>query len=453
MQVNDTLTEQLAADLPSDALSEGRAVVLGLDGVPHSMLLELMANGIMPNMAKLVQAGSLQRMESTLPSVSSVAWTSFRTGRNPGQHGITGFTDRRPRTYKTYFPTTASILVSTIEEYAESRGLKAFVMGMPVNYPPVKLASGASIGCFLCPSVEQAVYPPEILDELKGMNYKLDVEAKLAFTDPRRFIEELFAVTEGYRAAMFRFWDRQKWDLMLVHFMSTDRLHHFMWDQYGDPAAPYHAEFIRLYERIDEIIGEVAARLEENMLLMMLSDHGFCGVKCEVNMNLWLQQEGFLRFHTSSPKSLEDIDGRSQAYSLIPGRFYINLKGREPRGSVEPGGEYLDVREKIAARLMELRHPQTGEPVIERVEMREALYGEETSGVAPDMVALAHYGYDLKDQVNGRELFQPGKLKGMHTFDDAFLFVNRPMTIPAGIKIYEATDIVAEHCRCRSPRR
>jgi len=450
-QMSDQLLEQLAANLDSDALRKGRAVVLGLDGVPYSMLRDLISCGVMPQMARLVEAGTLQRMESTLPCVSSVAWTSFRTGVNPGQHGITGFTDRRPGTYKTHFPTTKSILPSTFDEYADFTGLKVVMTGMPVNYPPVNLKNGISVGCFLSPSIEKAVCAPELLDELKQMDYRLDVNTSLA-ADPSLFLADIFYVTERYREAMFRFWDQQSWDLMMIHFMSTDRLHHFMWDQYEDPAGPYRQDFLNLYRRLDEIIGEVAARLGKDTLLMMLSDHGFCSVKREVNLNVWLQHEGLLRFQTSTPKSLEEIDGRSQAYSLIPGRFYINLKGREPRGSVEPGAEYEAVRNDLMVRLLALRDPDNGEPVIQRVEKRETLYGEGCSSVAPDLVALARYGYDLKDQISGRALFKPGMLKGMHTYDDAFLFVNRRVTIPEGIKIYEASHIVGEHCRCRGPR-
>jgi len=251
---------------------------------------------------------------------------------------------------------------------------------------------------------------------------------------------------------MFKLWRKQPWDLMMIHFMTTDRLHHMMWDQYEDTAAPYHQDFLKLYRRLDEIIDEVVSELDENTMLMMLSDHGFCGVKAEVNLNVWLQKEGLLQFQTSSPKSLEEIDGRrSRAYSLIPGRIYVNLKGREPRGSVEPGAEYEAVRDDLIERLLAWRSPD-GEPVIERVEKREDLYGEECTSLAPDLVALAHYGYDLKDQVSGNELFKTGKLKGMHTYDDAFLYVNRPLKIPAGIKIYEASQIVSRQCRCRGPR-
>lgn len=448
--MNDQLIEQFAANLESDDLRKGRAMVLGLDGVPYSMLKELISGGVMPRLARLVECGTLQRMESTMPCVSSVAWTSFRTGVNPGEHGITGFTDRRPGTYKTHFPTTNSILPSTLEEYADFMELKVVTSGMPVNYPPIPLKKGISVGCFLSPSIDKAVASPEVLDELKQMDYRLDVDTSLA-SDPPRFLNDIYYVTERYREAMFKFWKRQPWDLMMIHFMTTDRLHHMMWDQYENTAAPYHQDFLKLYRRLDEIIDEVISELDENTLLMMLSDHGFCGVKAEVNLNVWLQQEGLLQFQTKSPKSLEEIDRRSRAYSLIPGRIYVNLKGREPRGSVEPGAEYESVRDDLITRLLSLRSPD-GEPVIERVEKREALYGEECAILAPDLVALAHYGYDLKDQVSGSELFRAGKLKGMHTYDDAFLYVNRPLRIPEGIKIYEASHIVSQQCRCRGPR-
>jgi predicted AlkP superfamily phosphohydrolase/phosphomutase len=185
---------------------------------------------------------------------------------------------------------------------------------------------------------------------------------------------------------------------------------------------------------------------------MMLSDHGFCGTAWEVNLNVWLQQEGLLRFQTGAPRSLEEIDGRSLAYSLIPGRFYINLKGREPRGTVEPGAEYERVRQRIADGLLKLRDPQSGEQVIDRIEMRETIYGDDASAVAPDMVALSRPGYELKDRIGERELFKPATLKGMHTFDDAFLFVNKKQPIPEDIEIYKATEILARHCRCRSPK-
>ena len=72
--------------------SSPRVVVLGLDGVPYSLLIEYMSRGIMPQLSELCSShGRLMPMRSTLPEISSVAWTSFITGKNPGQHGIFGF--------------------------------------------------------------------------------------------------------------------------------------------------------------------------------------------------------------------------------------------------------------------------------------------------------------------------------------------------------------------------
>ena len=72
-----------------------KVAVIGLDGVPFSLLEHLFDSGVMPNLASIAGHGTLVKMETTLPAVSSVAWTSFMTGTTPGEHGIFGFTDLR----------------------------------------------------------------------------------------------------------------------------------------------------------------------------------------------------------------------------------------------------------------------------------------------------------------------------------------------------------------------
>ncbi len=70
-----------------------RVCLIGLDCTPYSLLQRMMAEGTMPNMAELAGGGSLRRMNSTYPWVSSVAWSSFMTAQNPGKHSIFGFID------------------------------------------------------------------------------------------------------------------------------------------------------------------------------------------------------------------------------------------------------------------------------------------------------------------------------------------------------------------------
>ncbi|TET71693.1 MAG: hypothetical protein E3J44_03865, partial [Candidatus Aminicenantes bacterium] len=64
-----------------------RVMVIGLDGVPYSLLLELAQKGVMPATSKLIDSGHIQRMKASLPEVSAVSWTNFMTGTNPGTHG------------------------------------------------------------------------------------------------------------------------------------------------------------------------------------------------------------------------------------------------------------------------------------------------------------------------------------------------------------------------------
>ncbi len=67
-----------------------RVVVIGLDGTPYTFFQKAMAEGYLPHLSQLVQEGSLRRINSVHPTVSSVAWSSFMTGRNPGKHNIYG---------------------------------------------------------------------------------------------------------------------------------------------------------------------------------------------------------------------------------------------------------------------------------------------------------------------------------------------------------------------------
>jgi len=78
-RANVLITETFDAGLLGE-----KAVVVGLDGVPYTLLKDYMDMGIMPELAELCDKGSLLKMSTTLPEISSVAWSSFITGKNPG---------------------------------------------------------------------------------------------------------------------------------------------------------------------------------------------------------------------------------------------------------------------------------------------------------------------------------------------------------------------------------
>ncbi len=153
-----------------------KVVVIGLDGVPHSFIQKMLQRGELPNFKALLSEGSLARMRSTIPCVSSVAWSSYMTGRNPGKHNIYGFVDRDPKSLDIYIPTSKNMGCQTLWEALGQQGKRVLVINVPLTYPP-RPVNGILIGCFLCMNIDKVAYPKEISQTLKTMGYRIDADA------------------------------------------------------------------------------------------------------------------------------------------------------------------------------------------------------------------------------------------------------------------------------------
>ena len=216
--------------------------------------------------------------------------------------------------------------------------------------------------------------------------------------------------------------DRVDWDLFQLHIMETDRINHFLWRHWKDGDPVYGPIFLDFYERVDAYLGTLMDRIGDGVELMILSDHGFCALNREVYLNHWLEKEGLLRMRKDSD-SVGDIHPQSRAYSLFPGRIYVNMKGREATGTVGGGREYEMTREGLAEALSAIRDPENGQPIIRQVIKREEVYRGPYLDLAPDLIAIPHNGYDLKGNFSRSMLTVKSEVGGMHTYDDAFLYV------------------------------
>jgi predicted AlkP superfamily phosphohydrolase/phosphomutase len=179
------------------------------------------------------------------------------------------------------------------------------------------------------------------------------------------------------------------------------------------------------YRKVDEYVGKIRAMLPDDVTLVVASDHGFTSLDYEVHFNEWLEQEGWLSYQDDDADELGDIADETTAYSLIPGRFYLNLEGREPRGSV-PESEYQETRAQLKAELESLEGPD-GNPVVERVATKEDAFRGNHDDIAPDLVAIPNHGFDLKAGFGGdSDVFGTGPRNGMHSFDNASLYIDDP---------------------------
>jgi predicted AlkP superfamily phosphohydrolase/phosphomutase len=416
-----TRTEDGHFPMPTDAPSRPRIVVIGLDGVPCSFLRAQFEAGRLPNLARLAAEGEMRPAVSVQPPVSSAAWVSFATSRNPARHDIFGFIDRRPGTYDVYIPDASHIRAQGIWELLGKQDRRVCAINVPGTYPPHPV-NGIIVGDFLAPELKGATYPPNLADRLATLGYKIDVDPWIAHKDLDAFVTEAREVLRARTIAALELLGQEPWDLFMGHLMETDRINHFLWRQFeqGDPKwAPLFLDF---YAAVDEAVGKIAAAAGGDAVLFILSDHGFGASKKAVFLNTWLEQIGWLAFdgRRDQPR-LTDISADSRAYCLDPSRFYINLRSREPGGRVERGDDYEHTRDALTAALLALRDPEDGSPVIRQVFRREDIYRGVYFDHAPDLVADPHDGYDLRGRLGVPKVFDKDVPQtGTHRFDDAF---------------------------------
>ena len=409
--------------------SAGKTVIIGLDGVPHSLLSDLISKGVLKNLAEIFDQGYFGRMEVCIPEISSVSWSSFMTGVQSGEHGIFGFTDLVPNTYQLRFPNFHDLRVRTLFDEFGDLGKRCIVINLPSTYPAREIP-GILISGFVAIDLNKAVFPKTLLPTLQAMDYAIDVDVAKARDDHQFLLADLDRTLNIRKSATEYLWDHENWDLLMVVVTGTDRIHHFLWNAYENPDHPHHQDFIQYYQKVDEFVGNLYQRYHElpgskdgMNHFMMLSDHGFTGVRSEINVNRWLLENGYLSFRNDPPSTIDDIADDTKAFTMDPSRIYIHQKGRYPRGTVEPD-DVDRIKAEIRNGLLALEY-EDGKKILKNIFDRDELYHGPETERGPDLVLLSHPGFDLKGKLNSGSVFDRTVLQGMHTQDDAFYYSDR----------------------------
>jgi len=231
-------------------------VIIGLDGMPYGLMDRFGRDGTMPNFGRLARDGIFRQMASSIPAVSSVAWSSIITGANPGEHGVFGFTDVAPGTYRLTFPNFNSLKVKPFWERSESR--RAVVINVPTTFPAREM-NGVLIAGFVALDLERATFPRSLVPSLREMNYRVDVDSQKAHQSMTFFLRDLDDTLRARIAAYRYLWREEEWDTFVLVFTGTDRLAHFLWDAYEDGSHRYREPFLNHFQQIDEVIGEIGS--------------------------------------------------------------------------------------------------------------------------------------------------------------------------------------------------
>jgi predicted AlkP superfamily phosphohydrolase/phosphomutase len=394
-----------------------RTVIIGLDGVPFEMIQALADSGVMPNLQRIIEAGAIRRISSTIPDISSVAWSSIITGCDAGKHGIFGFTDLAKGTYQMRFPNFRDLKAPTFWETCKD---KSVIINVPSTYP-VKSMNGAHISGFVSVELAKAVYPPALVGTLQGFDYRLDVDSQKAHSDMRGFLDDVEATLKANVTAYRYLWEDVDWQNFMLVLTTTDRLLHFLWSAWEEAGHQYHTMFIEHFRAIDHVIGEIAGRMTHGDNLLILSDHGFERLDKDIYVNRLLVDEGFLKFQSSTELIPTNIATGTKAFAMDPGRIYINLEGKYPRGSVKAHDRSL-VEEEVVRLLDSLT--VEGRKVIKNIRRRNDIYSGPCAQDGPDLVLMANPGFNLKGAMAAPRLVGQGLFTGMHRHDNAFLISN-----------------------------
>jgi predicted AlkP superfamily phosphohydrolase/phosphomutase len=356
-------------------------------------------------------------MESSIPEVSSVSWSSIITGRNPGEHGIYGFTEIIPNTYTISFPNSKNLRSPPFWQINNKRSV---IINVPSTYPAQKI-NGFIVTGFISLDLQKSVYPKEYIDTLNNMNYKIDVDSKKAHKSTQLFFKDLLSTLEK-RIELYQYlWDKIKWDTFMLVFTGTDRLEHFLWNAYEEKNHEFHQQFLKYFQKIDEVIGDINKKLKDSDSLIMLSDHGMGKIKTDINLNTLLSENDFLKLANNPNRGYNNINEGTKAFAMEPARIYINKKGKYPKGEVKKSEE-----EEIITELIDLfsKLKYKDEKVIRKIWKKQEIYHGQFIENAPDLVLLPYNGYSLRGSIKEKPLFYKDNIiNGMHTQQNAFLFI------------------------------
>jgi len=421
-----------------------RLFVLGLDGGTFDLLKPWMEAGDLPHLHELIKSGVHGELESTYPPLTGPAWGSFMTGKKPVNHGVLEFFRRSPQGYNLVLNSRQDLDGRSIWRVLSDCEKTVGVLGVPLTYPPEEV-NGFLVTGLLTPRQPDITftYPPTLateLDEELG-GYQLQRTEKYLQDDPMRLIREEVTILDNLGNAAVYLMENKTWDFFMLHILGTDVMQHGFW-HFMDPSHPeydpglnerYGNPIRDFWMKVDRWVGELLERLPKDVFVMVMSDHGFGSVKKYINFNVWLLQTNFMHlkkdlrsqirylsfragynyasafkvgFRTGIARqviklgrgkqeglqrqmflSLDDVDwSRTQVYSSGNfGQMYVNLKGREPQGSVSPGEEYERVLQRLETELRALRDPDTGEQVIAQIWRGSELFQGKYADRAPDL--------------------------------------------------------------------
>jgi len=355
------------------------------------------------NIRRLMEVGVYGRLQSVVPPITVPAWMCMTTSQDPGSLGVYGFRNRTDYSYSGLgFVNSRSITELAIWDQLAREGKKSIIVGVPPGFPPRRI-NGISIGCFLTPDPvkDDFTHPASVKAEIQKLVGDYPVDVKGFRTDNKDWLQqEIFEMSRKQWTVVHWLLKEKEWDYFHYVDIGLDRVHHGFWNYFDkrhvqyEPGNRYESVIPDYYLWLDEQIGKALELLDNDTVVLVVSDHGAQRLDGGFVVNEWLVNEGLLVLD-EYPKEVTPFNklkvnwAKTKVWSEggYYARVFFNVQGREPNGII-PQADYTRFQDEIKARFESLTDDK-GHPMKSLVFKPKEIY-RNVRNVSPDLVV--HFG-------------------------------------------------------------
>ena len=466
-----------------------RLFILGIDGATFDVLKPWVADGHLPNFARLFDEGCHSVMQSSTPPLSPVAWTSIATGVNPGKHGIYDFiTGSRAEgadlpTFN--FATGRNRKTKAFWEIFTELDRPSIVVNMPASYPPDPVNGLMISGWDATQNISKAFYPRELHEEIVaecGAYYMtpLDLISKATMlrTDPaslKKLGDATIKSAQQRRRVTRYLATKHPWDVFFGVFTETDIAQHRFWDSVDSTDLESNVIF-QVYREVDLFVGDLFSEFGDDIDIMVVSDHGFRSMSAAVDLDLYLQQQGFLHRNSSASSSLRTTVLRCARFlrpiikrlrpassknrpavkprhaTIERDKSRVFFEGKYPYFYVLPPNKAEDLLPELQNSLMSLCYGD--DPVFKKVVQSDEVFWGPYAKDMPDVVGIINEQFSvsgagiLMAQPQKKGVFGDHMWNGIHAPNGIFMF--RGKAVEQGqfdtINVFDVTPTILARC-------
>jgi len=377
-----------------------KILVIGLDGAAPELLF---GDERLTNFRRLMEGGCYGRLTSPIPPSAVPTWMCLATSQDPGSLGVYGLRNRTGYAYSAVgLVNSHSIQAPALWDQVAQEGKRAILVRVPPSYPPRQI-HGLCVGCYLTPDTQQTTYtyPATLQQEIADLVGHYPVDVPRSRPHQKDWLKAaIYSMSRKQFTVVRHLQQQHEWAYFQFVEMGLDRIQRGFWKfhdpqhRHYQPGNPYEQVIRDYYRHLDAEFGAVLELLDAETIILVASTHGAQRLAGSFCMNEWLVHEGLLVLHdypsTITPFRQLSVHWEKTKVWCAGGdvaHVFLNVKGREPRGTLEPAA-YEMFRDEVKARLEALVDDQ-GQPLGAQVWKLQELYST-VRHVAPDL--LVHFG-------------------------------------------------------------